>query len=371
MSKRTLSPQDQRILLAEAGGQCELEGCPEFIYEDMLTKQKFNFGEYAHIIGDSPDGPRGDIDLSEKYCKDRTNIMLLCPKHHKMIDTILEKYTDDQLFAMKKRHEERVRRILSIGKDRYSTVITYAANVGCLNCVINSDEVNETLLLDGWYPSESRPIELGLINSSVQDKSLEYWVTERQNLERQFQLKVEQYLQANRMSRFSLFAIAPMPLLVLLGVLMSDKFDVQVYQLHKEPRSWMWQTDKVQPFIVKEPDKKIGKPVMVFSLSSAAVRDRVDRLYDGQDVSIWELTIPEPNNDYLRSKDQLADFRVKVRAILEDINLHAPADEAIDVHMAMSVSCAVTLGMVRNSKADRAYNLFDYNNDQDLKVMTI
>ena len=31
MSKRTLSPQDQRILLAEAGGQCELEGCPEFI----------------------------------------------------------------------------------------------------------------------------------------------------------------------------------------------------------------------------------------------------------------------------------------------------------------------------------------------------
>lgn len=61
MSKRTLSPQDQRILLAEAGGQCELEGCPEFIYEDMLTKQKFNFGEYAHIIGDSPDGPRGDL----------------------------------------------------------------------------------------------------------------------------------------------------------------------------------------------------------------------------------------------------------------------------------------------------------------------
>jgi hypothetical protein len=371
MSKRTLSPQDQRVLLAEAGGQCELDGCPEFIYEDMLTKQEFNFGEYAHIIGDSKDGPRGDVVLSDEYCTNRKNIMLLCPKHHKMIDTLLEKYSTEDLFAMKKRHEERVRRILSIGKDRFSTVITYAANVGCHNCVISPDEANETLLLDGWYPSESRPIELGLVNSSVKDKSPEYWATERQNLEQQFQLKIEQYLQANRMSRFSVFAIAPMPLLVLLGTLMSDKFDVKVYQLHKEPRSWMWQTDKVQPFIVKEPENKIGKPVMVFSLSSAAIRDRVDRLYDGQNVSIWELTIPEPNNDYLRSNEQLGDFRVIVRAILEDINIHAPANEAIDVHMAMSVSCAVTLGMVRNTKADRAFNLFDRNNDQDIKVMTI
>lgn len=371
MSKRTLSQQDQRVLLAEAGGQCELEGCPEFIYEDMLTKQEFNFGEYAHIIGDSKDGPRGDVVLSDEYCTDRKNIMLLCPKHHKMIDTLLEKYSTEELFAMKKRHEERVRRILSIGKDRFSTVITYAANVGCHNCVISPDEANETLLLDGWYPSESRPIELGLVNSLVKDKSPEYWATERQNLEQQFQLKVEQYLQANRMSRFSVFAIAPMPLLVLLGTLMSDKFDAQVYQLHKEPRSWMWQADKEQPFIVNEPSDKCGHPVLVFSLSSAAIRERVEKLYPEKGVSIWEMTVPEPNNDYLRSKEQLSDFRVKVRAILEDINHHAPEGESIDVHMAMSVSCAVTLGMVRNTKADRAFNLFDRNNDQDIKVMTI
>ena len=58
-------------------------------------------------------------------------------------------------------------------------------------------------------------------------------------------------------------------------------------------------------------------------------------------------------------------------AILEDINHHAPKGDSIDVHMAMSVSCAVTLGMVRNTKADRAFNLFDRNNDQDTKVMTI
>lgn len=69
--KKIIKYTRSRILLAETGGQCEFEGCPEFIYEDMLTKQKFNFGEYAHIIGDSKDGPRGDIVLSDEYCTDR------------------------------------------------------------------------------------------------------------------------------------------------------------------------------------------------------------------------------------------------------------------------------------------------------------
>jgi hypothetical protein len=96
------------LLLALAGGQCEMEGCPEFIYQDILTKQKFNFGQYAHIIGDSPDGPRGDKTLSEEYCSDINNIMLLCPKHHKMIDTLVKKYSVEGLRRMKKHHEDRV-----------------------------------------------------------------------------------------------------------------------------------------------------------------------------------------------------------------------------------------------------------------------
>ena len=133
----------------------------------------------------------------------------------------------------------------------------------------------------------------------------------------------------------------------------------------------MWQTDKEQPFIVNEPSDKCGHPVLVFALSSSAIRERVVKLYPEKGVSIWEMTLPEPHNDYLRSKEQLSDFRVKVRAILEDINHHAPTGESIDVHMAMSVACAVTLGMVRNIKADRAFNLFDRNNDLDIKVMTI
>ncbi len=91
------------------------------------------------------------------------------------------------------------------------------------------------------------------------------------------------------MSRFSVFAIAPMPLLVLLGTLMSDKFDAQVYQLHKEPRSWMWQTDKEQPFIVNEPGDKCGHPVLVFSLSSA-IRERVEKLYPEKGVSYTGIT---------------------------------------------------------------------------------
>lgn len=358
------------LLLALAGGQCEMEGCPEFIYQDILTKQRFNFGQYAHIIGDSPDGPRGDKTLSEDYCSDINNIMLLCPKHHKMIDTLVKKYSVETLRRMKKHHEDRVHRLLSIGKGNSSTVLLYAANVGLQNSLISADEAYETVMHYNKYPSDDTPIEIGLVNSAIKDYKPSFWDVEHENLEANFEKLVASRIAKHDIKNLSVFAIAPMPLLVNLGVLLSDKFGLDVYQLHKIPRSWEWQEDNVQRYKIVYPEDKSGKPVMLFSLS-AANRGRIERFYKGKHVSIWQMTIPEPNNDYLRSQAQLEEFKRLTRAMFEDINQTAPTDESIDVHMAMSVSCAVALGMVRNGKADRKMKLFDYNKGKDKYAFTI
>lgn len=75
-----------------------------------------NLANYAHIIADSPNGPRGTID-SKKLASDSKNLMLLCQDCHKYIDNEgKDKYDADTLFGMKKRHEERMEFLTGLKK---------------------------------------------------------------------------------------------------------------------------------------------------------------------------------------------------------------------------------------------------------------
>ena len=104
-------PEKVRVLLwAKSAGRCEFDGCNKPLWRDGLTQIEMNFADVAHIIGDSPDGPRGDVVLSAEYCNDVSNLMLMCPEHHRMIDRITKMYSDEVLRQMKKVHEEQIGR---------------------------------------------------------------------------------------------------------------------------------------------------------------------------------------------------------------------------------------------------------------------
>src|SRR5438270_9024177 len=80
-------PERVKIRLwGKAAGRCEYEGCNQPLWLDSLTKAEFNISYIAHIIADSPDGPRGDPVLSEQLKSDLLNLMLLCDPHHRLVD---------------------------------------------------------------------------------------------------------------------------------------------------------------------------------------------------------------------------------------------------------------------------------------------
>jgi hypothetical protein len=61
------------------------------------------FGEEAHIVGKSPNGPRaGNIPNVDSYA----NLILLCRKHHKQVDDQVGHYTVERLKEIKRQHEE-------------------------------------------------------------------------------------------------------------------------------------------------------------------------------------------------------------------------------------------------------------------------
>ena len=159
----------------------------------------------------------------------------------------------------------------------------------------------------------------------------------------------------------SVFALAPQPLLIQLGALLTDKIDVETYQLHREPKGWMWQ-DCADDFdyIVNRPDNFDGKPALIVSLSDHVSPERITRVV-GEDTSIWEITLKNPHNDFMQAKQQLSLFRKRLRSLIVEIKrVHG---EATPVHIfpVMPVSCAIEFGRARMPKADMPWLIYDHD----------
>ena len=65
-------------------------------------------GEIAHIRASSPNGPRYDSAQSDEDRHGFGNLILLCARHHTVIDTELDEYPVPVLEKMKREHEAKV-----------------------------------------------------------------------------------------------------------------------------------------------------------------------------------------------------------------------------------------------------------------------
>ncbi len=133
---------------------------------------------------------------------------------------------------MKTRHEARIEVLTEIQDERASHILLFGARVGEHDYPVRLDLARAAILPDR-YPAERQPIQLDLARLDFQDHEPEYWQMQVGNLQRQFARKVRDRLRAGDIGHLSLFALAPQPLLVELGRLLSDIAAVSVYQLHR------------------------------------------------------------------------------------------------------------------------------------------
>src|SRR5262249_51160237 len=158
----------------------------------------------------------------------------------------------------------------------------------------------------------------------------------------------------------SIFALAPQPLLMLLGFLLSDIPAAEVYQLHREPPDWKWQDDEPGfHFVVEEPECVSGPPALVLSLSATITDARVNAVLS--DATIWRMSVPVPNNDLLKSRDQAREFRKKIRRLMDRIKALHGEKAVIHVFPAIPVALAVDLGRIIMPKADLRLQIYDEN----------
>ncbi len=316
---------------------------------------KCNLANCAHIIGDSNNGPRGRED-SEKLAKDFNNLMLMCPSCHKYIDHEgKEKYDADTLFAMKKRHEERMEYLTSFNEDLQANIVTYGANIAEHKPEFSFSQLQEALL-PNFYPSSRDLIELS-VNFYGGEDWLSYWKREEENLVYLCKSRILDNIDRWDYKRIALFGWAPMPLLVRLGTLLNNKHEVIVYQKQRQG-SWIWPKENSSiDYIFHRPSEQNGVPVLVLSLSFP-IMDRVKK--ERKDACIWEFTIAKPNPDFLQSRKMLYDFGRNIETILDEIS-KVSNYQAIDLYLAAPVACCIEFGRVWMQKANSPLNIYDYD----------
>lgn len=93
-------------LFALSGNICAFPGCASLVVESATAAM----GEICHIRAQRQGGPRFDPSWASEGIHGFENLMILCPNHHRIVDTQPEVFTADALQQMKATHEHDVGR---------------------------------------------------------------------------------------------------------------------------------------------------------------------------------------------------------------------------------------------------------------------
>lgn len=119
----SISQKDSRLLFQKSGNRCAFPECNE-----LLTMEDTTISEIAHIVAQSKDGPRGNYPLDLDKRDNYDNLILLCQKHHDLIDKNPETYPVEKLRRYKQEHEKKIT-LLTQQIEKSTTNIDYKIEV--------------------------------------------------------------------------------------------------------------------------------------------------------------------------------------------------------------------------------------------------
>lgn len=349
------------LIFAKSAGRCQF--CNKLLYEHHLTTEDCNLAELAHIVAFKAAGPRGDetksVFLDGKVC----NFLLLCHDCHRLIDHEGRyEYTEEQLLTLKRTKEDEIRKVTEAVASTKTNCIAYTAKIGDYMPSISNAEVRKAVIDDHMYPPNHEPINLKSTDLGIGDNEEAFWNVETNRLCNLFRKMVFNGSEgAREIQNYSVFALAPQPLLVKLGSLLENKATIHIFQRHREHKeTWSWpKSDYQDKLLISEPDRTaVGDPVLIFAISAKAIVSCVKKQLKNITDNIWIVEASSPNYHWCANKVQQQQFRDISRRVLDGIRLRNPGQE-IHVYMAMPNSLAVEFGRVWMPKADAPLLLYD------------
>lgn len=264
---------------ARSAGHCTI--CNRRLIGDSRTYfHSVLGGELAHNIGatDSDDSPRGDSEeIGDREAEE--NLLLLCHDCHRMIDheDHVDLYPVEKLHALKQAHERRIERVTAHGGLTRTAVLRVGSNIRGSFTIASRREVGRVLIADDYLPlveSEWSGDFSCEIRGDETDPS--YWAAAEDRLAK-IMRTLHQAIEQGDVEHVSVFAIAPIPILIYLGSALDDKTAARIYPLGRgSDAAWGWSpTTPVTEFSILADDRATDDVVLVCNVTAPVSTDRL------------------------------------------------------------------------------------------------
>lgn len=358
---RSVPSQVRLFLFVRAGGRCQFDGCNRYLIEHHLTRTEGNFAEMAHIWAFSEQGPRGHGAQSVEP-HELSNLMLLCPTCHKLVDSDAQQYTVKVLRKHKKAHEDRVFMLTETKPDRHTVAFVLRAKVGGRHVKVSLPEIQDAVAPN--YVGARDVVEADLTALS-DEASTHFWRAASEAIRAKARTLYEQSFDDGPARNVSVFGLAPIPLLVFLGGCLSDKVPTRLYQRHRDSESWKWKdVGDVVAFETKTIRRGSDphRVALVLSLSGRIAMAGLPAEIDTR-FSIYEITLvdAEPSPRCLEVERSLLAFRDEYMLTMRNIVAAHDGLERLHLFPAVPAPAAIAVGRDLMPKRDPAVLVYDFD----------
>lgn len=348
-------------LYVQAGARCEFDGCNKYLLEHYPTETPGNFGEQAHIYAFNEGGARALEPGRPEDINDLSNLILLCPECHHLVDDVRpQDYTVETLRKFKSDHEARIFALTGLSKDRDTVPLVLRGQVHGRTIDISDDEMQAAVAPNYLKRRDKVEIDLTAIPDCPDDS---FWRTAASAIDRRVEHLYSLTPRPERTLRVSVFALAPIPLLIYLGSKLTDKIDVDLNQRHRNPETWTWHDGSGSAqFITRRlvDGTEPGATALLLNLSGSNPTSSLPP--DVRDVStVYELTLDgqEPTPLCLNTRGDLERFTVEYIRALSAIRQAHPSVRLIHLFPAVPAPVAVAVGRSRLPKVDPPLLVYD------------
>lgn len=371
-----LSQNDPRVfeLWVRAGGRCEFHGCNKYLLQDSLTSNAIKLADIAHIVARTKDGPRGNDPLPFEKRNDIDNLMLVCPKCHRVVDNkMLESQYPKQLLQKYKRdHEDRIRYLSEFGPEYETVVIRMRGNIRGDTTAISNTQIRKAVLeCTGRYPrylGSDTNVEIDLSRLPPQIDS-SGWREGKKIIDNAFTKLVNPCIDNKEIKHLSIFAIARIPFLIYLGSRLSDKVPTCIYQKHRYgEEGWIWRENgesiNFHPVLLQKGEDNT-RVALILSINGKITRRYFPASINGK-FSIYEIAPTEaaPNRNLIRSQCSLQAFRDVYQTLLRQIEKNHARAKTIHLFPAVPISVAMICGRELLKGISPALRVYDANKEK-------